>query len=78
MPTSIVQTASILGVDAFVVEVEADVSIGLGVFTIVGLPDSGIRESRDRITAAMNNAAVIIRRAPSRSPSCPLTNCPRA
>ena len=75
MPTAIVQTASILGVDAFVVEVEADVSIGLGVFTIVGLPDSGIRESRDRITAAMNNGAggfpirkVIVNLAPADLP----------
>ncbi|OGG93398.1 MAG: hypothetical protein A2527_01630 [Candidatus Lambdaproteobacteria bacterium RIFOXYD2_FULL_50_16] len=57
MATSTAFTASILGVDAYLVEVEADVSIGLGNFTIVGLPDSGIRESRDRITAALNNGA---------------------
>ena len=49
-------TATVLGVDAHIVEVEADISIGLGNFNIVGLPDGAIRESRDRITAALNNA----------------------
>ncbi len=55
MPTAIAHSASILGVDAHLVEVEADVSIGLGAFNIVGLPDGAIRESKDRITAAINN-----------------------
>jgi len=75
MSTAATQTASILGIDAHVIEVEADVSIGLGSFNIVGLPDSGIRESRDRITASLNNAAggfpirkVIVNLAPADLP----------
>ena len=44
------------GNKVFLIEVEADVSIGLGAFSIVGLPDGTIKESRDRIMAALNNA----------------------
>jgi len=75
MATAITKTACILGVDGHLVEVESDVSIGLGTFNIVGLPDSGIRESRDRITASINNAAggfpirrVIVNLAPAELP----------
>jgi len=56
MTTAITNTATIIGIDAHVIEVEADVSIGLGAFNIVGLPDGAIKESRDRIMAALNNA----------------------
>lgn len=56
MTTAITNTATIIGIDAHVIEVEADVSIGLGAFSIVGLPDGAIKESRDRIVAALNNA----------------------
>jgi magnesium chelatase family protein len=56
MTTAITNTATIIGIDAHVIEVEADVSIGLGHFSIVGLPDGAIKESRDRIVAALNNA----------------------
>lgn len=56
MPTSTTKTATLLGLDAHIIEVEADVSFGLRFFNIVGLPDGAIKESRDRITAALNNA----------------------
>lgn len=56
MATAITNTATIVGIDAHVIEVEADVSIGLGNFSIVGLPDGAIKESRDRIMATLNNA----------------------
>lgn len=55
MATAITKTAAIIGLDAYIIDVEADVSIGLGAFNIVGLPDGAIRESRDRIKAAVNN-----------------------
>jgi len=58
MTTAITQTATIIGIDAHIVEVEADVSIGLGNFSIVGLPDGAIKESRDRIISALNNACI--------------------
>ncbi len=56
MATAKTYTATIIGIDAHIIEVEADISIGLGAFNIVGLPDGTIRESRERIVAALNNA----------------------
>ncbi len=56
MATAHTNTATIIGIDAHIIEVEADVSIGLGNFIIVGLPDGTIKESRERIVAAMNNS----------------------
>ncbi len=56
MTTAITNTATIIGIDAHVIEVEADISIGLGSFSIVGLPDGTIKESKDRVIAALNNA----------------------
>ena len=42
-------SATVLGIDAYLIEVEVDVSVGMSVFNIVGLPDGTIKESRDRI-----------------------------
>ena len=44
------------GIDGFVVDVEADISQGLPGFDVVGLPDTAVRESRDRVRSAMKNA----------------------
>ena len=41
--------------DAFVVEVETDLSRGLPAFEMVGLPDAAVREARDRVRAALKN-----------------------
>lgn len=43
------------GLEAFTVEVEADISKGLPCFDIVGLPDTAVRESRERVRAAAKN-----------------------
>lgn len=43
------------GLEAFTVEVEADISKGLPCFDIVGLPDTAVKESRERVRAAMKN-----------------------
>jgi magnesium chelatase family protein len=48
-------TAAIVGVDAHLVRVEADTASGFPRFTMVGLPDSSIRESEGRIRAALRN-----------------------
>ena len=45
-----------MGVDGYKVDVEVDTSNGLPMFEIVGLPDSAVKESRDRIRAAIRNA----------------------
>lgn len=45
----------IFGMDAYIVEVEADLSLGMPSMDIVGLPDTAVKESRDRVRAALNN-----------------------
>ena len=44
-----VRTAAVFGIEAVAVHVEVDVSFGLPSFTMVGLPDASVRESRDRV-----------------------------
>jgi magnesium chelatase family protein len=51
-----VRTASVFGIEAFPVQVEVDVSFGLPSFTMVGLPDTSVRESRDRVRSAIRNS----------------------
>ncbi len=51
-----VQSAALRGIDAFPVSVEVDVSFGLPIFAMVGLPDASVRESRDRVRAAIRNS----------------------
>ena len=52
---SVINSSGLFGMDAFTVEVEADLSQGLPVFDIVGLPDAAVKESRDRVRAAIRN-----------------------
>ena len=51
-----VRSAAVFGIDAAQVNVEVDVSFGLPAFTMVGLPDPSVRESRDRIRSAIRNS----------------------
>lgn len=51
-------SATVLGIHAHPIDVEVDVSIGLSNFNIVGLPDSSIRESRDRVMSAISNSGL--------------------
>jgi magnesium chelatase family protein len=50
------RSAAVLGVEALPVFVEVDVSLGLPIFTMVGLPDASVRESRDRVRTAIRNS----------------------
>src|SRR5438093_3151786 len=50
------RTAAVFGVAACPVHVEVDVSFGMPVFTMVGLPDASVRESRDRVRSAIRNS----------------------
>ncbi|MBQ3132838.1 MAG: YifB family Mg chelatase-like AAA ATPase [Clostridia bacterium] len=50
-----VNSMGLLGIDGFMVQVEADISKGLPGFDVVGLPDAAVRESRDRVRAAIKN-----------------------
>jgi magnesium chelatase family protein len=49
-------TGTIVGVDGLVVEAEVDISRGIPAFSIVGLPNTAVRESRERVTAAVKNS----------------------
>jgi magnesium chelatase family protein len=51
-----VLSAALRGVEAALVRVEVDVAAGLPAFTTVGLPDSAVRESRERVRTAIRNA----------------------
>lgn len=50
-----VSSMGLMGIDGFPVEVEADLSQGLPGFDVVGLPGAAVRESRDRVRAALKN-----------------------
>src|SRR5438105_4562255 len=51
-----VDALAVLGVDAYVVRVEVDVSSNFSSFTVVGLPDAAVRESGERVRAAIRNS----------------------
>jgi magnesium chelatase family protein len=58
--SSKVLSAATIGLKSELVEVEADaVSAGLHVFNIVGLPDTAIKESRDRVSSAIRNSGYL-------------------
>ena len=50
-----VWSCATVGIEGHFVEVEADLGVGLPTFTIVGLPDAAVRESRERVLAAVRN-----------------------
>jgi len=49
-------SSAVIGIDAYLVEVEIDISLGLPVFTTVGLPEASVKESRERVKSAINNS----------------------
>ncbi len=51
-------SAATFGIDAYLVEVEVDISAGNGNFMTVGLPDAAVRESRERIKSAIKNCGL--------------------
>ncbi|MBN1595691.1 YifB family Mg chelatase-like AAA ATPase [candidate division FCPU426 bacterium] len=55
-----VLSSALWGISAKVVTVEVDVSRGLPAFNIVGLPDAAVKESRDRVLAALKNTQFLL------------------
>ena len=51
-----VLSSAVLGIDGYIVEVEVDIAGGLPSFSTVGLPEGAVRESKDRVKAAIKNA----------------------
>ncbi|MFI0940039.1 YifB family Mg chelatase-like AAA ATPase [Streptomyces sp. NPDC021020] len=52
-------SVALVGVEGVVVEVQADLEPGLAAFTLVGLPDKSLVESRDRVRAAIVNSGEV-------------------
>ncbi len=50
-----VLSSTVFGIDAYVVEVEVDIASGLPAFATVGLPEGAVKESKDRVKAAIKN-----------------------
>ena len=52
---ALVRSAALHGIDAIPVDIEVDVLTGLPSYTVVGLGDTAIKESKERLTAALAN-----------------------
>jgi magnesium chelatase family protein len=70
-----IRSAAVLGVDAYPVDVEVDIASGLPTFATVGLPQGAVRESRERVGAALANAGfalplrrIVVNLAPADTP----------
>ena len=55
-----IRSAAVLGIDAYDVTVEVDVALGLPQWIIVGLPASAVKESRERVSAALLNSGFTV------------------
>lgn len=53
---AIINSLSVFGMDAYEIKVEVDVSNGLPAFDIVGLPDTSVREAKERVRTAIKNS----------------------
>jgi magnesium chelatase family protein len=51
-----VMSSAVIGIDAYIVEVEVDISQGLPSFATVGLAEGAVRESKERVKAAIKNS----------------------
>jgi magnesium chelatase family protein len=51
-----VLSSAVIGINAYIVEVEVDISQGLPAFATVGLPEGAVRESKERVKAAIKNS----------------------
>lgn len=51
-----VHSCIVIGVDGVPLDIEIDISLGLPSFSIVGLPDGAVKESKDRVKAAIKNS----------------------
>ena len=53
---STVLSGAVLGIDAYLVNVETDVASGLPSFAVVGLPQGAVKEGKERVVAALQNS----------------------
>ncbi len=57
---SVLNSTALCGLDGYIVDVETDISGGLPGFDIVGLPDAAVKESKERIRAAVKNSGLAL------------------
>lgn len=55
-----IKSFGIIGIDSYEVEVEGSLERGMPGFDIIGLPDNAVRESKDRVRAAMKNCSFYV------------------
>src|SRR5262245_52821539 len=53
---AVITTCALAGIDVYPITVEVDITPGLPGFTMVGLPDSAVKEARERVFAALKNS----------------------
>ena len=53
------QSVALLGITGSLVEIEVDISDGIPMYSLLGLPDAALQESRDRVRAAITNCKEI-------------------
>ena len=54
-----VLSSAVIGIDAYLIEVEVDIMQGLPTFTTVGLPEASVKESKERVKSAINNSGFV-------------------
>ena len=54
-----VLSSAVIGIDAYLVEVEVDIMQGLPTFTTVGLPEAAVKESKERVKSAITNSGYL-------------------
>lgn len=57
---SVLNSTALCGLDGYIVDVETDISNGMPGFDIVGLPDAAVKESKERIRAAIKNSGLVL------------------
>lgn len=57
---SILRSGALLGIEAVPITVEVDIAFGLPGFSLVGLPDSAVKEARERVFSALKNAGFFV------------------
>jgi hypothetical protein len=63
MTLGITQSVALLGLDGAIVTIEVDIADGIPMYSLLGLPDAALSESRDRVRAALSQATLVVEAA---------------
>jgi magnesium chelatase family protein len=64
MAVTSIRSISLLGLNGTLVDIEVDISDGLPIYTLLGLPDTALIESKDRIVLGLENKIDLSRNMP--------------